>query len=243
MDNLSVAAAAGLRARMESLDLLAHNLANATTPGFKADRELYRQYVSEENIGTEGAPVLPVIEKHHTDFSQGTLLNSGGPLDVALSGKGFFTAKTPNGPVYLRGGTFQATPDGRITTREGYEVEIRTADGQPFRADPKLEFEISRDGRVRQAGRELGRFSIVEFDSGEYEKRMGNYFSFSSPKPIEARDVEVHQGKTEQANVAAPEMAVRLVNVMRQFEMLNRAIALGGEMNRRAVEEVARVNG
>lgn len=241
MDNLSIAASAGLRARMESLELLAHNLANATTPGFKADRELYRQYFSEETLGD--GPVLPMVEAHHTDFSQGTIAPTGNPLDFALSGKGFFAAKGPNGPLYLRGGSFQATADGRIVTREGYEVEIRTADGQPFRLDPRLDFEVARDGTIRQGRQEAGRFVVVDFAAGGFEKRAGNYFSFSAPQPIDAQSVEIHQGRTEQANVAAPEMAVRLVNVMRQFEMLSRAIALGGEMNKKAVEEVARVNG
>jgi len=133
---------------MESLDLLAHNLANATTPGFKADRELYRQYFSEETIGDENAPMLPTLESHQTDFTQGSISNTGNPLDLALSGKGFFVAKGPNGPVYLRAGSFHATGDGRILTKEGYEVEIRTPDGQPFRIRFAPGGAVHRDGTV-----------------------------------------------------------------------------------------------
>lgn len=227
---------------MESLDLLAHNLANATTPGFKADRELYRQYFSEETLGAEDAPMLPTLETHQTDFTQGAITNTGNPLDLALSGKGFFVAKGPTGPVYLRAGSFRATADGRILTREGYEVEIRTPDGQPFRLDSRVDFQVGRDGTIRQGNAEAGRFAIVNFAAGSYEKRAGNYFSFSTPQPMDAQNVEVHQGAVEQSNANAPELAVRLVGVMRQFEMLNRALTLGGEMNRKAVEDVARVS-
>ena len=227
---------------MESLDLLAHNLANATTPGFKADRELYRQYFSEETVGDENAPMLPTLESHQTDFTQGSISNTGNPLDLALSGKGFFVAKGPNGPVYLRAGSFHATGDGRILTKEGYEVEIRTPDGQPFRIDPRSDLQIGKDGTISQGGVAAGRFAVVDFATGTFEKKAGNYFSFSTPQPIDAQNVEVHQGAVEQSNASAPELAVRLVSVMRQFEMLNRALTLGGEMNRKAVEEVARVS-
>jgi len=159
-----------------------------------------------------------------------------------LSGKGFFVAKGPSGPVYLRAGSFHSTGDGRILTKEGYEVEIRTPDGQPFRTDPRSDLLVGKDGTITQGGVAAGRFAVVDFATGTFEKKAGNYFSFSTPQPIDAQNVEVHQGAVEQSNANAPELAVRLVSVMRQFEMLNRALTLGGEMNRKAVEEVARVS-
>ncbi|HET9319988.1 MAG TPA: flagellar hook-basal body complex protein, partial [Bryobacteraceae bacterium] len=91
MDALSIAAASGLRSRMETLDMLANNLANSTTGGFKLDREFYSLYVSSEAQASSPDPTtVPVIEKQWTDFSQGLLVNTGNNLDVALSGKGFF---------------------------------------------------------------------------------------------------------------------------------------------------------
>ncbi|MDX2179279.1 MAG: flagellar hook basal-body protein [Bryobacteraceae bacterium] len=242
MDQLATAAAGGLRSRLEALDLLAHNMANASTPGFKADREMYRQYFSEEALGEDRSS--PVIEGRWTDFSQGALTPTGNTLDFGLSGKGFFTINGPNGPLYTRNGNFHLAADGRIVTADGYEVEIRTEDGQKFKADPALDLRVTADGAIHQGGREAGRFVLVDFAATvANEKRPGNYFSFDTPQPQPASGVEVHQGRIEQANVPAAETAVRLVNVMRQFEMLNRAIALGGEMNKKAVDEVARVNG
>src|SRR5437667_8298155 len=75
MDSLSISAASGIRSRMESLDLLANNLANASTSGFKADREFYSLYVSSEAIDpvTNQPTTAPLIERHWTDFSQGLL--------------------------------------------------------------------------------------------------------------------------------------------------------------------------
>src|ERR1700758_5179085 len=106
MDSLTAIAASGLRARMESLDLLANNVANASTGGYKADREFYSLYVAPEAQGSDAASTMPVIERPWTDLSQGLLQPTGNPLDLALSGNGFFTVQGPGGPLYTRNGGF-----------------------------------------------------------------------------------------------------------------------------------------
>ncbi len=231
---------------MESLDLLAHNLANTTTAGFKAEKEMYRQYIAED--AADGLPVAsPVVEGRWTDFSQGAIQPSGRSMDFALAARGFFVAKKPDGQIlYTRDGSFRVSKDGRLETRDGYEVEIRTPDQKPLRLNPRLDVEVSASGEIRQAEQPLGRLRVVDFSTEEsHEKIAGNYFRFSSPqpKPVDMENPDIRQGHLEQSNVAGPEIGVRLVNVMRQFEMLQRALQLGGEMNRRAIEEVAKVNG
>src|SRR6516225_2833133 len=101
MDPMTAIAASGLRARMESLDLLANNVANASTGGFKADREFYSLYAAPESapVDPDPATTMPVIESHWTDHAQGVLQPTGNALDVALSGKGFFTVNGPTGPL------------------------------------------------------------------------------------------------------------------------------------------------
>ncbi len=241
MDQFTVLVASGLRSRMEALDMLSHNIANSSTAGFKADREMYRQYFSEEALGE--AVVSPVVEGKWTDFSQGPLTPSSSQLDFGLSGKGYFVAKGPRGPLYTRNGNFRVSNTGALTTAEGYEVEIKTADGKPAKLNPRLDLQVALDGTIRQGGATLGRLSVVDFGPQTgFEKRAGNYFSFSSPQPIEARGVEIRQGTVEASNVNAPETAVRLVNVMRQFEMLNRALSINGEMSKKAVDDIARVS-
>ncbi len=235
MDSITILAASGLRARSEALDLIAHNMANASTPGFKADRELYREYAAEAESGPS-----PNIEGRWTDFAQGPLTPTGSQTDFAIAGKGFFSAQGPNGALFTRAGAFRVSTAGRMTTPEGYEVATRNAQGQPVRIDPRQDFQVARDGTITQGGVPLGRLMVFEMATAGYEKIPGNYFSWSSPQPIEARGAEVHQGSLEQSNAASAESAVRLVNVMRQFEMLNRAVALNGEMSRRAIEDVAR---
>src|ERR1035438_10458769 len=102
MDPMTVAAASGLRSRMESLDLLANNLANAATTGYKGDSEFYGLYTSAEGrdpVSGEASFSLPSVERQWTDFSQGTMLPTGSPLDVAISGHGFLAVNGRSGPL------------------------------------------------------------------------------------------------------------------------------------------------
>ena len=116
MDAMSIAAASGMRSRMDSLEMLANNLANAATDGFKSDREGYGLYLAPEAAGAESSlpATLPVVERHWTDFGQGLLHSTGNALDLALSGKGFFVVGGPNGPLYTRNGSFRLSPAGRV---------------------------------------------------------------------------------------------------------------------------------
>ncbi len=246
MDALTIAAASGLRARMESLEMLANNLANQATDGFKADREFYSLYISAEaaaalNSGESSySAVLPVIERHWTDFSQGSLKPTNNPLDLALSGPGFFTVNGPSGPLYTRNGNFRIAGAGVLATAEGFP--LRGTDGNPITVSAGVPTEVAADGTVTQGGQVIGQLEIVDFaDRSLLVKRGKNYFEAPAGAARVAAQAEVRQGKLESSNVSAAEGAVRLVSVLRQFEMLEKAVTIGAEMNRRAVEEVARV--
>jgi flagellar basal-body rod protein FlgF len=240
MDPLTAAAASGLRSRMESLDLLANNLANTNSPGFKSDREFYGVYRAVEADGSDS--VMPLVERHWTDFSQGALAPTGNPLDLALSGHGFFAIDGPSGPLYTRNGNFRLSPAGRMITEEGYPV--RASGGAGLILSPGRSIEIAADGTVQQDGQVIGRLELVDFTSTAGLAKQGRtYFRSGDPAAVAPAPsgAAVQQGKLEAANVGSAESAVRLVNVMRQFEMLQKAVGLGAEMNRRAIEEVARV--
>jgi flagellar basal-body rod protein FlgF len=246
MDPLSISAASGMRARMESLDMLANNLANATTVGYKSDREFYSVYSSAEASADssqvpEGADTAPVIESHWTDLSQGVLRTTGNSLDLAIDGAGFFTVKGPRSNLFTRNGTFQLSPNGTLVTADGYAV--LTAAGGTIKAQAQGSLEITPDGSVNQQGQTLGQIGLVNFSSrSSINKQGANYFSLADPnaKPA-ASSAKVYQGRLEDSNAGAAEGAIRLVGIMRQFEMLQRAAKIGADMDRQAVEQVAKV--
>jgi len=244
MDPLTAVAAAGMRARMESLDLLANNIANSSTQGYKADRESYTTYLgSDARPGETGSVSLsPFAMRSWVDLTQGALQPTGDPLNVALSGRGFLVAESPKGPLFTRNGSLQISAKGVLLGPEGYP--LRGANGSPVRLDPTRPFEIAKDGSVTQNGVTVGKLAVVKFSKASGLMKQGaNYLINTDPndKPLPAPEVEIHQGKIENSNVTPAEAAVRLVSVLRHFEMLQKAIALGAEMNRKGMEDVAKV--
>src|ERR1700759_4811300 len=106
MDPLLISAAGGMKSRMDALDMLANNIANASTAGYKADREFYGLYQQQ----------LPELQTQWTDFSQGALTQTGNPLNLALSGKGMFALNSPNGTVFTRTGDFRISKANELET-------------------------------------------------------------------------------------------------------------------------------
>jgi flagellar basal body rod protein FlgG len=253
MDALTITAAAGMRTRLESLDLVSNNLANASTPGYKADRESYSTYTSpdaaspawpDEGGEDPGSRLSrsPLIESNWIDMRAGQLQRTGRAEDIAVEGGGFLVVDGPEGPLLSRGGNLRVASDGKLVTREGFEVQ--TVEPRRIRAQPNAAVEVQPDGTVTQGGESLGRIRLVELPSGTSgTKRAGAYFQLESTSLQAAKPGtgQFRQGYTEESNVNPAESATRLIQILRQFEGLQRALQLGGEMSRKSVEEVARV--
>ncbi|MDQ2840791.1 MAG: flagellar hook-basal body complex protein [Acidobacteriota bacterium] len=156
MDPLTAAAANGLQASMDSFDMLANNLANSSTSGFKADREFYTTYLAPEADDQFNPSVgeSPLVQKQWTDFSQGTLLSTDNTTDFALSGTGFFAVNGPKGPLYTRSGNFHFSPQGTLVSAEGYPV--RLTGGQTLQAQSASPAAGGRR-RADRAGRNTAR--------------------------------------------------------------------------------------
>ncbi len=236
MDQISAIAASGMRARMESLDMLANNIANASTSGYKGDGEFYTLFTSDAAASddpSQPAATLPMIQRPWTDFSQGLLEPTNNPLDFGISGKGFFALQGPSGPLYTRNGSFQIAA--------GYP--LLDNNGRPLKANPSQPVELTLDGNILQQGQLIGTLKLVDFkDSSTLTKQGNNYFkNTGDAAPVNAVGVQVHQGRIEASNVSASQAAVRLVSVLRQFEMMQKAVTISGDMSRKAIEEVARV--
>ena len=244
MDQISIIAASGMRASMQSLDLLANNMANSSTNGYKGDSEFHTLFVSEAAAeDPTGEPTtLPMIERHWTDFTQGMLEPTNNPLDFGLSGKGFFVVQGPSGPLYTRNGSFQLSADGTLTTKDGYP--LLDPNNQPLKlTSPGEPIVVASDGSIQQNGSPIGSLQLVQFsDPASLSKQGGNYFDNpTGVKPATAASAQIYQGKIETSNVSAAHGAVRLVSVMRQFEMMQKAISISNDMGREAIEQVARI--
>ena len=128
-------AVSGAQAEMRHLDVIANNLANANTPGFKADRINFREVLAKSSVPDEQQDRRFVeVSGTHTDLNSGTLRLTGNPLDLAVLGDGFFKVGTPRGERITRGGSFIQAADGTVMTSSGNPLLGR--DGQPVKIAP-----------------------------------------------------------------------------------------------------------
>ncbi len=233
--------------------MLANNIANGSSSGFKVDRAFYSTFTGSSAFADMDPSVAdePVIEKKWTDFSQGSLATTGSRTDMALSGDGFFAVNGPNGPLYTRNGAFRISATGTLVTAEGYNVrQVQVGVQQPIPPPIQLvqgngPVEVSPLGELTQDGQPIAQLEIDTFaDPNLLTKGAAAYFQNPDPKtitPALAADVEVWQGKLEASNSSAAESSAGMISMLRHFDMLNRAVKLATEMNKEALDEVARI--
>jgi flagellar basal body rod protein FlgG len=255
MDFTSTVLAGGLRSRAENLDILAHNVANANATAFKAEREQYQMFVPDwvapGSAEYDAWAKSPELRKSHVNFTQGSLDRTDGPLDLAIEGNGFFVVEAgpdaANARFLTRDGAFQLGQDGQIRNREGLKLKLVRIDGGPldaaFRLDPNQPVSVRRDGIVSQNGTELARVQVTHALEPQALARDGNsYFAWDSKNSApQVSGFALHQGMLERSNYDPLAGSVQLVNISRQFEMLQKALQLHSEMGRRVSEEIGKV--
>jgi flagellar basal-body rod protein FlgG len=247
MDTLSSIAAAGMRTRLEALDLISNNISNSSTNGFKTDWEAYTLYSPQLDGDADASRsgmdyAVPEIENNRTDFSQGQIVLTDSDSDLALDGAGFFQVKGKNGILLTRQGKIQVSESGRLVNGDGLEFVI--GDPQATTVRREVPLQVNSDGLVMQDGVPVGKLSVVNpTDTGGLKRRDGVYFYLNpedggTPAPSSAR---VHQRAVESVNSSVSDSAAKLISVLRQFEALQKALQIGADLGRKAVDEVARV--
>ena len=249
--DIYLAASAAL-AYEKRLEVVANNLANLNTAGFKRDNVSFQAYML--NHAGSPAPVNPpypqaaspesfwVEYKSRTDFSPGLLRQTGNPFDLALNGKGFFSVQSPDGELYTRRGNFSLSPEGMLVTQEGWPVmgdggEIRVAGGSSNRR--ALEVTVGEDGALMVNGSKVGRLQVSDFSAPDsLTKVNGCYFKGGSAEPVE--DFRVAQGFLEMANVEAVQLMTEMIEIHRGYESYQRVIRAIDDLNSKSINEVGR---
>ena len=165
----------GINALMEEYNVITHNLANISTVGYKRRCSEFLQSLEAQQAG-EAESEGEVTFDEHFDFSQGNLVETGRPLDVALFGKGFFVIETAEGPRYTRNGTFHLNANGQMVNSDG---RIVSGDAGPIVVPPTVglsQVYVSSDGTISAGGTSFGKFRLVDF--GDNQDLKDIFFSF-----------------------------------------------------------------
>jgi flagellar basal body rod protein FlgG len=231
------AALSGMRARMDALDRLASDIANASTAGYKTERGGTVQADRPSFGATLQSAVDVANGESRMDLRSGALAPTGRELDVAIQGQGFFAVQTAQGERYTRNGHLSRGTDGTLTTDEGQPV--LGASG-PIKIGTGT-VEVDADGTVRSGGSIAGKLRVVQFpDAVKLYREGGSQFRADVP-PETVGKPSISSGSLEQSNVSVVERVAELTDVTRNFETLSRAVAvLMNDIDRGAITELGR---
>ena len=198
------------------LNVLASNLANISTNGFK--RELVT--AQESQIQRRLGPVSGVTNESLVDFTQGNLIRTGRDLDLALDGSGFFAVEGEGGQLYTRDGSFHLTGEGVLVADDGRAVAWERQSG--FIDATGLPVMVRADGEVRQGDQTIGTLRIVDFEDPHQLSRTADGYWLAPPDLDEAiPTANVHQGALEASNANPIEELIEMIALQRSFESVN----------------------
>lgn len=242
MEVLAIALAS-MQQDMTRVDRVALNLANVSTPGYRREVVAVRPFA--EVLDGAGLPelgsaaTLPTADPARTpgavqvlsDTRAGTLRVTGQPLDLALTGDGFFEVATDGGPAYTRQGSFRVDAQGRLVTAQGHPVmgrngEIHLTTQTPFvdSAGNVTEPNATSGPSAAAPGTPVAQLKVVRFDDAKTLQRLGDGLVAAGAGMSEVADGEagIRQGALENANVSSAQEMVQLVQAMRHFESMQR---------------------
>jgi flagellar basal-body rod protein FlgF len=224
------------------MDITANNLANVDTVGFK-----FEAMISNDDPVTMPTPGQPPTNVNFVagvgvarDFTEGSLVQTGSPLDVAIEGRGFFQINTPAGPRYTRDGRFRVDASGTIVDQDGDQVD----GGGSIVLDPKKgPVAISATGDVSQSGQNVGKITMLNFESLSALSKDGNnqYRNDSNLTPT-ASTASMRQGFLEQSNVDPVRQITRLIEVNRAYDAMSNMLSATDDLSTAAVQRLGAVN-
>ncbi|GGF67472.1 flagellar basal-body rod protein FlgF [Mameliella alba] len=216
METAGYAALSRQTSLMREMQVIANNIANANTTGYRQEGVIFSEYVAEGD--GMAAVAMGAGRIGTTSLKQGTLEQTGGMYDMAIEGDGFFLVDSPDGPRLTRAGAFSPSAEGTLVTPDGYPV--LDAGGAPIFVPPQaIELSIARDGTISTEGRPIGQVGVVQpLDPKSMIREGGQMFrSDDGFEPVEAP--RVMQGFVEASNVDPILQVARMVEVQRAYEL------------------------
>lgn len=233
-----------LSSQMRASQLTANNLANADTPGYRASRPIFAEFVQRQGgvQGPNGAGNVGFSWDRASwrETQPGTISTTGNPLDVAISGAGFFVVETPRGERYTRAGRFAIGADGQLVDSSG--APVLNTDSRPIALGANdTRIEVRGDGTIRSENGVLGRLRVVRFADDQALRAEGDrHFDAGGQAPEEIARPQVVQGALEGSNVQSVLEMTRMMSELREFQFATQFLEREGERQQSAVDRLLR---
>lgn len=239
MDNTGYIALTRQNGLMREMQVVANNIANASTTGFRQEGMVFSEYVQS----VDGAPSLSMGHGNvrKTSFEQGALQETGGTFDLAIEGDGFFLIETPEGERLTRAGGFSPNAEGDLVTFDGYRV--LDAGGAPVFVPPgAATVSFSPDGTISADGALLGQIGVVRPTDLTALVREGGVMFRADGGFEPSESARVMQGFVEASNVNPITQIARMIEIQRAYEMGQNFIETEDERVRRAMDAMLKSN-
>lgn len=218
-----------------NMDVIANNVANASTPGFKGEHMMFVEHLA--NAGKRQKLSFVQDIGIARDFSAGNISRTGNSLDLAIRGRGWFVIETPQGERYTRNGRFSMDQDGQLVTGHGHPVLDRGGRKIVFGpADSRIE--VSGNGSIKTESGEW-QLRLVEFDNEQALRKVSGGLFRASVEPREAEDARVAQGMIEGSNVEPIIEVTQMIHTLREYQAAQKLIETEHERQRRAIDTIA----
>ncbi len=247
MENPSYLALSHQSALRRQMETVANNLANANTTGFRGERLLFAQYLTNKagnpGIGGDGAQKLAFVEGIGTyrDIRPGQAIKTEAPLDLMINGSAYFVVDTPVGQRFTRDGNFRIDANGTIVNAEGFA--LMDPNNQPLRLNAnETNIDVTKQGEIYAGGNRVGRIQLVSFPDEQALTRLGGglYASKVDAVPADPK-AEIHQGMLEGSNVVSINELTQMLDIVRRYESAQRILDTEHERASKAIERLARV--
>jgi len=244
MENAQLISLSRQIALQRQMNVVANNVANMNTTGFKTEKLLFAQYMMP--VASDRGFNRPDQQLRYTqdwatihDFSAGAIAQTGNDLDVALQGKGFLTVQTPDGERFTRAGALQINNQGLLVDNNGYPV---LGQGGQIRFGPtETNIQFSQDGSVSSSAGAKGNLRIVEFADPQILAREGSNL-FSGGTPVAAKDTKVVQGAIEKSNVSSVLQIAEMIRVNRSYQSMAQLAKRQDELRQSAIATLGRLS-
>ena len=226
------------------LDLVANNIANADTTGFKVESLMQSARPAAPAFTLQGPRPVKFVGEDGVarDFGQGGLRQTGAPFDMAIEGRGFFQVNTPEGPRYTRDGRFRMDDTGKLVNEAGFAV-LDDGGGEITLNPEEGQLLVAEDGTVSQGSTRVGKLGLVNFTTLATLQKVGDnlYKNTSNQQPEPVTDAKLRQGMLEGSNVNSILEMTRLIEISRAYEQMARMMDSTSELARSAVQRMGRV--
>lgn len=220
---------------MREMGVVANNIANASTTGFRREGVVFSEYVAA--LDEDPSLSMAHASGRHVDLTQATLAMTGGTFDFAIQGEGFFLIETPQGERLTRAGSFTPSPEGELVTADGYR--LLDAGGAPIFVPPDGKVALARDGTLSANGEPLAQVGLWRpADPLALRHQSGTLFDGGALESVE--DGRIMQGMLEDSNVEPVSEIARMIEVQRAYELGQKFLDAEDERVRGVIQALGR---